>query len=365
MSLIMIKPFSVLGFSVPIFERLEGGRDSSYVIKSNGELVVSGSNQFGQLGTNTNFTTANGNVRVVSISGIQKVAGGRYHVLALAGNGLLYSAGYNRYGQCGVTEALGGADGFFQWTQVNLADVSSIACGDFSSYMVLNNGDMYACGQNTLSQLGNGLTDNLSVPTLIMSGVKKVSAGQHHTLILKTDGTLLACGYNRHGQCGTDTNINSNTPILTPVTVDTDVDECAAGSNHSLWIKAGVLYSCGHNYYGQCGTVTNNLTNIPNPTAVNTGIPCVYVAAGSSHTVVLQDDGVARGFGYGLQYQLAGTNDKVCSIRTLMSGIKTLTCGSRHTLLMTQDNTVYTSGQNNFRQLYNPDTPPVFTAVTV
>jgi alpha-tubulin suppressor-like RCC1 family protein len=47
----------------------------------------------------------------------------------------------------------------------------------------------------------------------IADGIKAISAGYNHTLVLKTDNSLWACGDNSDGQLGDGTTINKNTLV--------------------------------------------------------------------------------------------------------------------------------------------------------
>ncbi|MFP2913744.1 RCC1 domain-containing protein, partial [Pyxidicoccus sp. 3LFB2] len=83
----------------------------------------------------------------------------------------------------------------------------------------------------------------------------RVAAGYHHTLALKTDGTVWAWGNNTDGQLGDGT----NTPRSTPVQVQglTGVVAIAANDFDTLALKAdGTVWAWGNNSYGQLGDGT-------------------------------------------------------------------------------------------------------------
>ena len=62
---------------------------------------------------------------------------------------------------------------------------------------------VFAAGSNHVGQLGLGHTSRQSVFTKVnISNVKQIICGWHHTFILKNDGTLWATGYNGFGQLG-------------------------------------------------------------------------------------------------------------------------------------------------------------------
>ena len=53
---------------------------------------------------------------------------------------------------------------------------------------------VWATGENSNGQLGDGTTTNRITPVQVASGVSTVSAGYLHSLSVKTDGTLWAMG---------------------------------------------------------------------------------------------------------------------------------------------------------------------------
>ena len=88
-------------------------------------------------------------------------------------------------------------------------------------------GTVWAWGNNTLGQLGDGTTSSRNVPAQVpgLSGVVAVSAGQGfqdeccyrgqgHSLALTQDGRVWAWGYNDHGQLGDGTTTTRFSPVL-------------------------------------------------------------------------------------------------------------------------------------------------------
>ena len=68
-------------------------------------------------------------------------------------------------------------------------------------------------GENDSGQLGDGTTNNVSLPEQIVAGgVTAIAAGQGHSMFLKNDGSLWAMGNNYNGQLGDGTTNNANSP---------------------------------------------------------------------------------------------------------------------------------------------------------
>src|ERR1035441_2446002 len=61
--------------------------------------------------------------------------------------------------------------------------------------------------------LGDGTTNNRSLPEPVASNVVAVAAGEYHSLYLKSDGKLWAMGENNHGQLGDGTTTNRSSAV--------------------------------------------------------------------------------------------------------------------------------------------------------
>jgi hypothetical protein len=92
-------------------------------------------------------------------------------------------------------------------------DVICVAAGDGHSLAVKTDGSLWAWGNNTLGQLGDGTNLSRNKPVKIMDGVFSVAAKEFHSLALKKDGSLWAWGNNEYGQLGDGTTINRYTPV--------------------------------------------------------------------------------------------------------------------------------------------------------
>ena len=94
---------------------------------------------------------------------------------------------------------------------------------------------------------------NLSLPHSIVHAaptVTQVSAGYYHTLFIESDGSLWAMGDNSQGQLGDGTTTRNYPVMIEP----SNVVAVAAGAYHSLFIKSyGSLWGMGANGNGQLG----------------------------------------------------------------------------------------------------------------
>jgi hypothetical protein len=232
------------------------------VLKSDGTLVMWGSNDFGQCNIPSSATN------------VIAVAGGNTHSLALRSDGTVVA--------WGIT---GGDDR--STVPPGLTNVVAFGLGEETGHNLVIKGDgtVVAWGYN-----GSGQCNVL--PGL--SNVTAVAAGLYHSLALKSNGTVVAWGYNGHNQCSVPASLTHVTAI-------------AAGNEHSLALKSdGMVVAWGYNVQGQCN-VPAGLTNV------------VAIAAGTESSIALKSDGTVVTWGgnsYGQRVIPAGLSN----VKTIASG---------------------------------------------
>ncbi len=124
---------------------------------------------------------------------------------------------------------------------VGIAGIYAASCSD-SSFLIGEDGSLWAWGLNDFGQLGDGTETNRTTPQKVMDGVKLVAPGGVHTLILKEDGGLWAWGANGSGQLGDGTTQNSGSPLK----IMDDVQSATAGNGWTMAIKNdGSLWAWG------------------------------------------------------------------------------------------------------------------------
>ena len=87
-------------------------------------------------------------------------------------------------------------------------------CGGDYTFILKNDGSVWACGYNSSGQLGLGDATNKSKFTQVttnISDVKQIACGYARTSILKNDGSVWSCGSNNSGQLGLGDTTNRNT----------------------------------------------------------------------------------------------------------------------------------------------------------
>ena len=143
--------------------------------------------------------------------------------------------------------------------------MTKIAAGGWHSLFRKSDGSLWAMGRNGNGQLGDGTSSiapyyGTNRPEqIVANGVTSIAGGYYHSLLLKSDGSLWATGDNTHGQLGDGTWSNTNRPEQIVVSGITAI---AAGQYHSLFLRSdGSLWAMGDNYWGELGNGTYNYTN--------------------------------------------------------------------------------------------------------
>jgi hypothetical protein len=242
-----------------------------------------GNNSLGTLG---NGTTVNSKVPVAVknlSTGVTAIAVGADHSLAVQ-NGGIYSWGINYYGQLGNGTTSTGANATPGAVIGMSSGVTAIACGSYHS-LAVQNGGVYAWGQNGLGALGNGTTTDSSIPvavTNLASGVSAVAGGGSFSLALR-NGTVYAWGYNGAGELGNGMTTNSTVPVaVTGITGTVTAIAAAANSSYALTAD-GSIWDWGYNADGELGIGSAaTQVNRPSHLLAPAGYAYTSVAAHSS-----------------------------------------------------------------------------------
>jgi alpha-tubulin suppressor-like RCC1 family protein len=333
---------------------IAAGEDHSAVIRSDGTLWTFGSNQFGQLGTTTNYGSLEPNRQpILVMDGARAVAAGVRHTVVLKTDGAVWTFGaklppspMRNYTLSSPTP-----------TQV-LSDALAIAAGADHVIALKSDGTVWTFGYNDFGQLGRPPSswDDSATPKQVMSGAIAVTAGTHTSTVLKADGTVWSFGVT-----GWSNNYDrsSATPIWSPdpVQVMRGAGQIASGSDHVVALKSdGTVWTFGYNFAGQIGLgfiafeTLNQLYSVP--TQVMSG--ATAVAAGAFHTIVLRSDGTAWTFGGNDSRQLGvpirpGFGE--ASPRLALEKAVAIAGGGRHTIVAKSDGSIWTFGDNAAGQL--------------
>ena len=282
------------------------------------------------------------------------------HSLILKNDNTLWGCGYNYYGNLGLGDI---ADRkIFTKVTTNADNIKQVYCGYSHTFILKNDGTLWGTGNNYSGQLGLGDGHDRYAFTQIttnIDNIKEVYCGGSYTIILKNDGTLWGCGCNTFGQLGLGDKTNRTT--FTQITTNiNDIKEIYCGGSHIFMLKNdGTLWSCGYNYNGQLGLGDNDDRYTFTEIATNAN-DIKSICCGSHHTLILKNDGSLWGTGRNncSQLGLGDTTDRTIftQVTTNINNIKEIYCGANHTFMLKNDGTLWGTGRNDFGDLGLKDT---------
>jgi alpha-tubulin suppressor-like RCC1 family protein len=261
-----------------------------------------------------------------------QIATGAHHTLALSSTGQLYAWGYNLDGELGNTPSIdtpqeadapiavssGASPAGTTFTQ--------IAAGENFSVALSSAGQLYAWGDNTVGQVGNGGSPSeVKTPLAVSAGaippgttITQIAGGASFALALSSAGQVYGWGANVLGELGNGLDVGAS---MTPVAVlqgaippGTKIVQIAAGTNHALALSStGQVYAWGYNAAGQLGdTASGSPMSTDTPVAVlpgamPAGTVITQIAAGTGHSLALSSTGQLYAWGLDLEGELGDT----------------------------------------------------------
>ncbi|MCW2927997.1 MAG: repeat-containing protein, partial [Thermoleophilia bacterium] len=330
--------------------------------------------------------------------GVKEVAAGSGFALALRADGRVLAWGSNANGRLGRGTTGGSSATAAPVRDTanagDLSNITTISAGNGFGVASDADGSAWAWGSNANDRLGAGLTTGTDYPTARrvvtaaatpIAGVKRVEAGTAHALALLDDGSLWAWGDNTAGQLGINS-AGGTSAVASPVRDATNATltrftQVAAGGEHTTAMRGdGTVWSWGRATSGQlgnntfagssctstCSVVPQQLRDGANALVTSTTSMFKSIDAGDRHTVALRASGQPWGWGAHQLGQLGRTaavgscpSAEPCSsslVSTLFStGTGVLDTGGRSSggAQLTADGKVQTWGDGFDGQLGN------------
>jgi len=266
-----------------------------------------GYNASGQIGNSSQGTDRLVPTNVSGLtSGVSRIVAGGQHTCARLTSGGVKCWGNNSVGQVG-----NGLTGGVQLAPVDVStltsNVSQITVGGGHACALLSSGGLRCWGWNIHGVLGIGSTASSSLPVGVYglsSGVTSVAAGGLHTCARLNSGRVRCWGSNDSGQLGDNSfSIDRLTPVEVVENSGTfvplaEVQQVTAGGNHSCGlVSPGVAKCWGANNYGQVGDGTQGIDRLAPFNVGSIGELVTQITAGTDHTCARLHSGATKCWG--------------------------------------------------------------------
>jgi alpha-tubulin suppressor-like RCC1 family protein len=266
------------------------GWTNGYAIGSDANLYAWGPNINGSLPIGEVAVDATTPVVVSLPAGVTPtaIAGSFDAGYAIGSDGILYAWGWNGQGELGIGNHAGPdacpVNGFGQpgptgpcaatpvkvdlppgVTPTAIATSGETESQPSSAYAIGSNGKLYAWGDNSSGQLGDGNTSESDAPVVVSlpSGVTPtaIAGGTQGAYAIGSDGKLYAWGENGVGALGNGTTTSSDTPVVVslPPGVTPKIISGGGGAVNGFGYMVGSdgnLYAWGYNGNGELGDGT-------------------------------------------------------------------------------------------------------------
>nr|XP_046242999.1 RCC1 domain-containing protein RUG3, mitochondrial-like isoform X2 [Scatophagus argus] len=284
------------------------------------------------------------------------------------GSGELGQTGHSRPGDTGPDEAH-----LREFTVGRLGRVKLLACGSSHSMVITVDNKIFAWGNGTSGQLGDGERAVKDRPVEIklpqklnMKGsgadvdvvnIVGVACGSRHSFIWTETGQAYGFGNNFYAQLGYDfQRADFKEHQLAPrlfqnLPSSLKISQVACGERHTLFaLGDGSVAACGQNDYGQVGSGSNENAVIPRFVEFVDHVS--KVTCGANHSLALTGDG--RLFQWGCGRACGNIKRNILFPEEVMlpsSPVRDIAGGCWHSLLLTDGGNVFSWGMGQEGQL--------------
>ena len=291
---------------------------------------------------------------------LTSICAGGYHSLALDERGNAWAWGWNGFGQLAdgsATDRFVPVVGFAS----AVGSLAGVSAGGLHSVALDVVSSTWAAGFNEDGQLGDGSRSARDAPvhTRLPEDIVlvSVSAGDFHTLALDQHGEAWAWGWNGNGQLGDGSTLDRSAPVRIQVPAGTTFASVAAGGFHSVAIdQDGAAWGWGANQLGEVGDGTQEQRVVPVRVAMPAAASFTRVAAGEQHSVALDQRGNVWAWGRNDHGQLGDDSVMSRPVPTEVSmpaqvAFSRVSAGGFHTLALDLDGRAWSWGRNEDGQL--------------
>lgn len=320
----------------------------------------------------------------VALSGRLAVATTGYssHALAIVGD-RVWSWGSNGWGELGDATIGFDAERSAPAEIAGLNDVRMLAAGDNFSMALKADGTVWVWGSNVHGQHGKGTKDNFFHPTpQKVSGLSEITwistaaLERPYCLAVRADGKVFAWGDNSLGQLGDGTTTEHLTPQMVPGL--SDIVQVDAGPDHALALtKNGEVYAWGSRFgqagwqiYGRADTYGNfgwnsigdgpdapSLADSKSPVLVPNLGGIVQVEATMEYSLAVDQTGAVWEWGHFpqgyFQNLVANIGSHTPVLKQGLNEVVAISSGVFHSFAQTSNGEVFSWGLGSFGSLGN------------
>ncbi|KAL9651536.1 hypothetical protein ABK040_001482 [Willaertia magna] len=325
-------------------------------------LFSTGLSKFGQLGINITDTPLIPQLADTISYNVKKVSVGLKHALFLTDTQKIIGVGDNTFGQLADTTN----SGFPPLLSSLFSSKNTLLLATTNLGSVIYTADnlLLSVGFGSARGVVNTIQNVWKTLLAPLTPLTAISAGSNHVLLLSSLGSVYGVGDNTYGQIGSGNLLDFLVPaplsslLSTLLGLGEKIVSVVAGGNSSFMISsAGKLLAFGSNTFGQLcdGTTTSR----GNSVAINVqGKSVKYVSGSESHTLIVTSDNTIYACGKGTDGQLGNgffsdSKNPVVVNNALFNGkaIKKVVAAELFSLVLTEDNKLYSFGANTFGQL--------------
>ncbi len=372
------------------FIDISKSEENGFLLDKDGVVYAFGEEE-SALGLKANSDVLNPTAIPDSLFGGKKItslSSGPFHSLFLANDGTLFSTGRGSDGELGSRYS-GTSTIPMKVDSTNYKNdrIKGVQAAVYSSFLLSNSGKVYTYGgsysDSTISYLGRTVKRTIVRPTLLSDSetndktFTKVAAAGERTFLLTDNGKVYALGLGINGLLGTGDSLNIHTPslidhtsigskkIVDIVTASNNQVSSFASSHTLLLAEDGTLFGFGDNSAGQLGLGDNDDRAIPTEISHSnlSGKTISKIAVGAQNSMVIATDGTVFIWGNGGNGEMGYGNTNSLNVPTEASHITAL---SKHFIdgaigqgnsvgayfiLIANDSTIYAFGENSDGQL--------------
>ncbi|KAF0979968.1 hypothetical protein FDP41_001121 [Naegleria fowleri] len=293
---------------------------------------------------------------LVGLCKIKQIACGKRHTLILTEENDLYACGDNSNSQLAVYETI--SNNTVEWIDFEPARthrITSIACSSNSSFVFLDNGEIYKTSPNKLSNLSHKNSFyklSLETKSPVKGFFSSPTTSRFH--ILTNDNSVFVGGEDETGYWA----VRQDQPLKpTPFpSITNPIKIIASGGFHTVIItEKNEYFSMGKNYFYQRGDTDDRISLRQGVDLPFSNKSITQVCCGHFHTLVLCADGSLYACGKNSHGQLGiGTlKEKNLFLKVpINTYIHSMHCGTDHTVLLTTDKRVMRCGKNDRGQSF-------------